>query len=61
MPGTTVAVHEGHRAEGQEQRGTNGQGGVHLNPLALLGVSSRRRTHHDYADDLGEIAGRHVA
>jgi hypothetical protein len=35
-------------------------GGGRLSPRALLVVFSRRRTHHDYADDLGKIAGRHL-
>ncbi len=34
--------------------------GVDASVLALLVVFSRRRTHHDYADDLGKIAGRHL-
>ena len=55
-----VAVRQGHREEGQGQRGTSGPWGVRLSPLALLVVFSRRRTHHDYADYLGEIAGRHL-
>lgn len=29
--------------------------------LVLLGPACRRRTHHDYAHYLGEIAGRHLA
>jgi hypothetical protein len=26
-----------------------------------MAFKTRRRTHHDYADDLGEIATRHLA
>ncbi len=55
-----VTVRQGQRAEGQGQRGTSGHGGGRLSPRALLVVFSRRRTHHDYADDLGKIAGRHL-
>ena len=25
-----------------------------------MALRTRRRTHHDYADDLGKIAGRHL-
>jgi hypothetical protein len=45
---------------GKGRVGPAGRGG-RLSPRALLVVFSRRRTHHDYADDLGKIAGRHLA
>ena len=49
-----VVIRQGRREAGQGPRKTSGC-------CTLLVVCNRRRTHHDYADNLGEIAGGQLA
>jgi hypothetical protein len=49
-----VVIRQGRREAGQGPRKTSGC-------CTLLVVCNRRRTDHDYADNLGEIAGRQLA
>ena len=49
-----VVIRHGWREAGQGQRMTSGS-------CTLLVVCNRRRTDHDYADNLGEIAGGQLA